>query len=154
MAKIYRIDDIDSSIIEMLKKDGKAKLHTIAKKINLPPSTIHFRIQRMESEGIIRNTIKLDYKKLEKGVKAIVMINASQKEIRASKLTQVDIAKGISKIKGVISADVVTGDSDLIAIVRAKDVDELNKIVLENIQKIEGIEKTKTMIVLTEVEAD
>ena len=46
--------------------------------------------------------------------------------------------------------DHVSGGTDLIAMIRVKDVSEFDKILLGKLQRIEGIEKTQSLIVIHE----
>ncbi len=54
------------------------------------------------------------------------------------------VAGEIRAIDGVVSADDVSGPYDVIVRVRAADMDELGKMVVSRIQKIEGITRTLT----------
>ena len=45
---------------------------------------------------------------------------------------------------------IVTGGTDLIIKVRAKDVGELNDFVIKKLRSIDGVDKTQTAIVLQE----
>jgi DNA-binding Lrp family transcriptional regulator len=47
-------------------------------------------------------------------------------------------------------ADIVSGGTDIVALVRVKDVKEFDHVLLEKIQMIEGIEKTQSLIVIHE----
>ena len=54
------------------------------------------------------------------------------------------VADEVRAIDGVIAADDVTGPYDVIAQSEAANVDELGKMVVSNIQLIEGITRTLT----------
>jgi DNA-binding Lrp family transcriptional regulator len=54
------------------------------------------------------------------------------------------VAKEVSKIKGVKSAEDVTGPYDVIVRAEAKSVDDLGKLVVAKIQGVEGITRTLT----------
>ncbi len=55
-----------------------------------------------------------------------------------------DVAVQIAAIDGVVAADDVTGPYDVIARAEARSVDELGKLVVSHIQRIEGITRTVT----------
>jgi DNA-binding Lrp family transcriptional regulator len=55
-----------------------------------------------------------------------------------------DVATKISAIGGVISAEDVTGPYDVIARTEAGSVDDLGRMVVSQIQRIEGITRTVT----------
>lgn len=55
-----------------------------------------------------------------------------------------DVATQIAAIDGVVAAEDVTGPYDVIARATARSVDELGKLVVSKIQRIEGITRTVT----------
>jgi DNA-binding Lrp family transcriptional regulator len=54
------------------------------------------------------------------------------------------VAKAAGQIKGVLSAEDVTGPYDVIVRAEAKNVDDLGKLVVARIQGVEGITRTLT----------
>lgn len=55
-----------------------------------------------------------------------------------------DVATQVAEIDGVIAAEDVTGPYDVIVRTQARSVDELGKLVVSHIQRIEGITRTVT----------
>jgi DNA-binding Lrp family transcriptional regulator len=55
-----------------------------------------------------------------------------------------DVAAAVAKIPGVEAADDVTGPYDVIVRANAKDVDELGRLVVAQIQTVDGIDRTLT----------
>ncbi|MFA5352810.1 MAG: Lrp/AsnC ligand binding domain-containing protein [Thermodesulfovibrionales bacterium] len=49
-------------------------------------------------------------------------------------------------IKGIITADIVTGPFDIIAVAEGKDTDEIFSRVLMKTRKIKGLNRTETII--------
>ncbi len=58
-------------------------------------------------------------------------------------------ADAISKIDGVKMAHAVTGPFDVIAFAEVPDLTTLSDLVLSKIQKIKGVQKTQTAVVVT-----
>ena len=56
----------------------------------------------------------------------------------------VNVAEAARKITGVLSADDVTGPYDVIVKTEANSLDELGKLVVSQIQSVEGITRTFT----------
>ncbi|GAA2717609.1 MULTISPECIES: Lrp/AsnC ligand binding domain-containing protein [Streptomyces] len=54
------------------------------------------------------------------------------------------VAEVIGKIEGVIQAEDVTGPYDVIVRAQADTVDELGRMVVAKVQKVEGITRTLT----------
>ena len=55
-----------------------------------------------------------------------------------------DVAVAVGKIKGVARSDDVTGPYDVIVVTEAPTLDDLGKLVVSEIQKVEGITRTFT----------
>jgi DNA-binding Lrp family transcriptional regulator len=61
-----------------------------------------------------------------------------------------DVAGEIASVKGVVSAEAVTGPYDVIARAEANSLDELGGLVIQRIQSVEGVTRTLTCPVLHE----
>ena len=61
----------------------------------------------------------------------------------------VDVARAVSGIDGVAVAEGVTGPYDVIVRVEAPSIDDLGRLVVSDIQRIEGITRTVTCPVVT-----
>ncbi len=70
-------------------------------------------------------------------VSGYVLINTTMG--KASEAT-----KEISNISGVVKAESVTGQYDVIVVVEAEDINDLGKIVANQIQKVPGVIGTIT----------
>lgn len=146
------VDKKDRTILRALKKDARHSTHQISKAINIPVTTVHHRIKRMEKEGVIRGyTTLVDNKKLGILISAYVLITVDYNALKKNNKNQYQLGEDIKKLKGVESVDIVAGETDLIAKVHAPNVDELNDLVTQKMRMFEGIDKTKTVIVLQNV---
>ncbi len=74
-------------------------------------------------------------------MKAYVLINVRSGKAR-------EVVKKLGQVKGVKNASACWGRPDVFALVEAKDDEALADRVLNNIQKIDGIESTDTHIVI------
>jgi DNA-binding Lrp family transcriptional regulator len=75
-------------------------------------------------------------------MKAYVLINASPGRA-------LEIAQRIQGQPGIAAADAITGEYDVIAVCEAPDVNAIGALIVEKIQKIEGVFKTITCLVVT-----
>ena len=139
------MDRIDRDILAELQRDGKAGIRTVARKAGIPMSTAHHRIMKMEEGGVIRRYSAIpDYRKVGLPVCAYLLVNVSYSGISS----QEEVAGHIRKIPNVLSADIVSGEIDIIAKVRAEDIDSLGDTVIRRIRKIPGVAKTVTSVVM------
>jgi len=66
------LDKTDLKIIEALKTNAKQTTSQISKKFNIPITTVHNRIKKLEKNGVIKTySPVLDYHKLGKFIYAI-----------------------------------------------------------------------------------
>ena len=145
------MDNNDEKILNLMKENSKLTTQQISKKTLMPITTVHYRIKKLEKEGIIKKyTLELDHKKLGKNVTAYIHIIVDYKSLREKNITQHELAKVLKQFDFVEEAAIVTGGVDIIIKVRVKDVDELDDLIVKKLRNINGIEKTQTMVVLSE----
>jgi DNA-binding Lrp family transcriptional regulator len=70
-------------------------------------------------------------------VRAYILI---QNEVGASR----EVASDVARIKGVTSAEAVTGPYDVIAVAEASDLDDLGRLVVGKVQATGGVTRTLT----------
>lgn len=58
------------------------------------------------------------------------------------------VAQAVRPISGVVAADDVTGPYDVVVRVEAPNMDELGRLVVSQVQMLDGITKTTTMPVV------
>ncbi len=143
------MDEKDKKILAVLKEHGDFTTRQISKKTLLPPTTIHNRIKSLKKEGVIKKfTIDIDNKKIDRGFSAYILISANLSALKQKQKSQYDLVRELKKIPFVEKVHIVSGGTDIVAFVRAKDVEEYDRILLEKIQMIEGIDNTQSLIVL------
>ena len=54
------------------------------------------------------------------------------------------VATAVADIDGVTSVSAVSGPYDVIAVTRTADVDELGRLIMDEVQTVEGITRTLT----------
>jgi len=142
-----KIDEIDEKILKILKENSKEKIVNIAKKLNLPISTVYNRIKKLEEEKIIsKYTIDIDYRKLGFVVKALTLIKYDP----SSGISQRDLLYELLKFEYVEKGFIITGEWDLLIITRFRNIEEMSDFILQKLRNIRGVKETYTMVVLEE----
>lgn len=150
--KIFELYNENKAIITLLQKDSRMTTNEISKETGIPQTTVYNRIKKLEGKGIIKSfTIKLNRKAIGKGLIAYVFCAVSYRTSTGNKLSQIEVARQIKALPEVEEVSIVTGEIDLIVKVAVKDVDALNDFVIVKLRDIEGVEKTITSVVLSEV---
>jgi len=145
------VDKKDLTIIEVLKHNSNFSTQQISKKTNIPITTVHNHIKKLEKGGVIEGyTVKLNNKKIGKPIAAYIMITVDYKLLQQLKISQYDLARKLRANPAAEDATMVTGAVDIIIKVRFKDIDELNQFVTIELRNIKGVEKTQTAVILNE----
>jgi DNA-binding Lrp family transcriptional regulator len=72
-------------------------------------------------------------------ISAIVLINAEVSRIP-------EVAQAIAELEGVSEVYSVAGDADLIAMIRVREHEQLNDVIADRLNKVEGVTGTNTHI--------
>jgi len=133
------MDDIDREIIKILKNHGRATYGEIGKKVGLSEGAVRKRINELVDSGIIRRfTVKVG---LTEGAEAIILISLNP-SFPTSEISDI-----LMKIPNVENVYEVTGQYDIVAVVSAMNIAEVNECI-EKIRRVEGVTNTNTMIIL------
>lgn len=137
---MQRFDDLDMKILSELTKDASISIPQLSKKLNINSSVLYSRIKRLMKRELIRKfTVIINESQLGINIKATVGIN------RDPKLKE-PIHNELMKIPEIRSLIEVTGRFDIILSVYTRTLEELHKVVIERIGKIEGIQATETFV--------
>lgn len=141
------LDEKDMEILKALRENSKNPINKLSKKTGIPPATVHHRIRRMEKSGIIRRyTIEVDEEKAGYTLHAYIFL--SVQPLAKGKLDQRAMSEKLARHELVQDAAVLAGDVDMLLKVRARNMDELNHFILDYLRNIEGVDKTKTLMVM------
>jgi len=133
------MDDKDREILKILKTDGRAGYSVIGKKIGLSEGAVRKRIKTLTDMSVIRKfTVRIS---VAEGAEAIALLSTNPA------LPTKEVSKMIQAIPNVEIIYEVTGEYDIVAVIGGMNVVEVNECI-EKIRRVEGIQKTNTMIVL------
>ena len=137
-----KIDDNDLRIIEMLTKNARCSLRDIAAVVNLSPSSIRNRMERLVDIGVIkRYTLELDHRKLGYEVQVIVLVTSRPSETDR-------IYMRLSKYKEITNVLRTSSPANFICMIQVQDIPQLAQFITGELEKLEGIERIETMFIL------
>jgi DNA-binding Lrp family transcriptional regulator len=144
-----KLDEKDVEILNLLQENCNVSMKEIARKIEVPVTTVYSKIKRMKNLAIIKGySAILDHKKLDRGTTAFILASFAYRLTGAEEmLSQREIAREISRFPEVQEVHIITGDWDLLIKVKDKDVDAVGKFVIDKLRRVKGIEKTLTCMV-------
>jgi Lrp/AsnC family transcriptional regulator for asnA, asnC and gidA len=128
-----KLDKDDLALIKELQMNGRASYSKLSKKIGMPSSTIHDKVKRLISIGIIKGyTIIIDKEKIGLNNVAIIGVETGAKQFR-------DVAKSLCEIREIAEVYGTTAEFDLMVKVRASSREELSD-VLNRIRSLDGVD--------------
>ena len=139
------LDELDLQILELLIKDCRTPYLEIARICHVSGGTIHVRMKKMEDMGIIRGSrIVLNLPKLGYDVCCFVGIYVD----KTSSFNRV--FDEMSHIKEVVELHLTTGDYSMFAKVVCSNISDLQDLLLNKINNIDGVQRTDTYISLSQ----
>ncbi len=150
---LAKLDEKDLAILAMIQADGKLTAKQIAKKTGVPLTTVFAKTKRWEEQGIIAMyRAILSPEKLSSGTAAFILASVSYRaKADDSPVSQRAVAEEIAKFAEVQEVHIITGDWDLLVKLRAENVEEIGKFVVDKLRLISGLEKTLTCMVFETV---
>jgi DNA-binding Lrp family transcriptional regulator len=132
-----KLDNIDITILEMLKKDARISFREIARKIDVSPDTISNRFERLKEQGVIVNSTVI-INPIKIGYSFIARFGVDVKPSYSSQ-----VLEEIIKIPSVIVASKLVGKYDLISIIVIKNFKHLCEL-RDHILEMPYVEKVET----------
>jgi Lrp/AsnC family transcriptional regulator for asnA, asnC and gidA len=127
------MDDLDLQIIKYLEEDGRISYNKLAKKLNTPSSTIHFRIKKLiEEKIIVRFSSIINIGKL--GYETVGWVGITIDSLKTDEVS--GILASFEEVRIVVATG---GAHNIVVQILAKNERELWNFIRENIQTIEGV---------------
>ncbi|SFL30178.1 Lrp/AsnC family transcriptional regulator [Geodermatophilus ruber] len=139
------LDDIDRRIVDALRADGRLSVRALAEQVHVSRAAVHARVQRLERDGVLLGyQARVDPDRLGLSVSALVHLRIAQQ-------TWKEVRERICAIPEVWHATLVSGEYDLVLLVRTSDAAALRDLVLNRLQAIPSVRATHTILILDEV---
>ena len=132
MSDDFAVDEIDMSIVEQLRSNGRATNQQIADRLDLTAATVSARIRRMEDANKLRVVAVSDFS--AHGYNVLMEI-AIEVEGRAAS----EVVKELVEFPEVFAAHLVTGRYDIDMLVALHDFDDLSDLLLNKFSSVKGI---------------
>ncbi len=143
--KDYQIDNVDKKIIALLMKDAMMPYTEIGHRVLMSTGTVHVRMKNLKKHGIVKGTsLNLDFSRLGYDLTAFVGVYLE----KGSNYDKV--IKRLEKIPEVLEAYYTTGVYSIFMKLVCRNTEHLRKVLNEEVQRVEGIDRTETIISLEE----
>lgn len=133
------LDEIDLSILQALRRDGRVAFAQIAGQLGVSPGMIRQRYNRLVEQGILK--VIAITNPLQMGYKTMAMIGI---RVDGSKL--LEVAEKISALEEVIYMVICSGRFDIFAEVVCRDHEDLLQFLTEKLSAIEGVRESESFM--------
>lgn len=135
-------DPIDRALLALLRENARRSTADLARELGLSRTTVQSRIERLERARVIAGyTVRVDDAIEAALVRAHVMVTVGPKQTGA-------IEAALRRIPEVRSLHSVSGAFDLLAVVAAPSIQQLDALI-DRIGALDGVERTTSAIVLS-----
>jgi Lrp/AsnC family leucine-responsive transcriptional regulator len=135
------INEIDRKILNILQTDARIANVEIARQVGLAPSAVLERIRKLEERGVIKGfETKLDAAAVDFGLTAFVAVRTHD--------CCAETDKFLAEIPEVLEVHDVAGEDSYLLKVRAKNTEDLARILRERLKNVPNVASTKTTVVL------
>lgn len=138
-----RIDSKDRKILSLVQKDAKLPQAEIARRVGLSTAAVNERLRKLEQTGVIRGyAARVDPHAVGVGVTAFVEVFMEHPRYEGAFLEE------LQRIDEVQECHHITGDFSLLLKVRVRDMNGLQRLLLQKLNSAEGVRQTRTVMVL------
>ena len=145
------MDEKDEAIIRVLERRSGLSSRALSKLLDIPMSTVHRRIKKLEQEGVITGyKAMINYEKTTRPIGALLLINLSEVIPGKGHIPKKNILRSLrsfDEIEEII--EVQAADFDLVAKARFQSLKKLSDFI-EELRYVEGIEETSSAIITEE----
>ena len=138
------LDETDHRILDELTRDGRMSMRTLAETLHISRANAYARVDRLRTTGVIRGfRAEVDPELSGLGTSAYITLNVRQAAWR-------QIAEQLQALPGIVHIALVGGEFDVVLLVRARDNADLRRLVLDEIQDMDGVVSTRTLLIFEE----
>lgn len=142
------VDETDHGIIEALIADGRISMRALAERLHISRAAVYSRVERLERDGVITGySATVDHRKYGRPLSAYVNLKVAQQSWKS-------LRPRVMGIDDVEHAALVSGEYDIVLLVRTRDVGTLRDLVLTRLQDMPEVLSTQTVLIFDDLVPD
>ena len=144
------IDSLDRKILSALQADGRASNVELSAQVHLSAPQCFRRVRALEERGVIRGyRADVQPSALGLGVMAYVSLNIDGGQFGRVREIEADIRN----FPQILECHTVSGDSDYLLKVVARDLKALSQFLTDQLMQVPGVDDVRSMICMEEIKA-
>jgi Lrp/AsnC family transcriptional regulator for asnA, asnC and gidA len=141
VGKMKQLDEIDRTIVTHLQYDGRMPFTEIATKLGLSEGSVRRRVKQMTESGVLQIVGIVEPQLLDWQAAGMIGVNVRAGQIEAA-------AHQIAQFPEVTYLFMSSGGFDLFIEVYCRDRGHFVSFLSEKLQKVPGVERTETFMIL------
>jgi Lrp/AsnC family transcriptional regulator, leucine-responsive regulatory protein len=142
------LDATDRRILTVLQRQGRISNADLSERVNLSPSACHRRVQRLESDGYIRDYVALlDLRKMGRPTTVFVEITLQG---QADELLEA-FEREVARVPDVLECHLMAGTADYLLKVVAEDTEDFARIHRQHLARLPGVAQMQSSFALRTV---
>ncbi|WP_422740703.1 Lrp/AsnC family transcriptional regulator [Micromonospora sp. WMMD729] len=138
------MDEVDRRILAELVRDGRTSVRTLAERIHISRTNAYARVERLVRDGVITGfRAQVAPEAAGLGTSAYMALTIEQNTWR-------EVSAELAQVRYVEHVALLSGEHDVLALVRAPDNAALRDVVLDRVQRIAGVLSTRSWLVFEE----
>jgi Lrp/AsnC family leucine-responsive transcriptional regulator len=138
------LDDKDRRILALVQRDAKLAQAEIARRVGLSAAAVNERLKKLETAGFLRRYVAVvDPKAVGAGIAAFVEVFVEHPRSEPGFIEQM---RGLDEVQ---ECHHITGEFSLLLKIRVRDMEALQRLLIDQINSLEGVRQTRTVIVLS-----
>ncbi|WP_425831814.1 Lrp/AsnC family transcriptional regulator [Streptomyces fractus] len=138
------LDAIDRDILQLLLKDGRASIRSVAEQVHVSRANAYARINRLIEDRVIRGFgARVNHERAGQGASAYITLKIVQNTWRT-------VREQLRRLPEASHIALVSGDFDVLILVHTEDNRALRELVLTKLQSIPEVLSTRTLLVFEE----
>ncbi len=145
---VYKIDEKDKAILNILQQNAKATVTEIAQKIHLSTSPTFDRIKRLEVNGIIKQYVTLvDHSKVNRGLMVICYVSLKEHNKNAG----TKFIQSILAMPEVLECYSISGEFDFMLKVVGENMERYYDFHVNKLSQAENVGHIQSVFVMGKI---
>ncbi|KXH70942.1 MAG: hypothetical protein AM326_12160 [Candidatus Thorarchaeota archaeon SMTZ-45] len=150
ISKKKKLDDKDEKLLYLLQKDSKQSISNLSKSLGIGISSVHARMKALKETGVIKQyTAIINPDSVNRETLAFILVTVRYRAPgKKGVLSQREFCEQIAVHPLVQGVYVLSGEYDVLLKVRAENIGEMNKFIVDFLRELPEVDRTLTMFAM------
>ncbi len=150
ISKMKELDDKNRKLLHLLQNDSKQSISKLSEALGIGISSVHARMKALKDTGVIKKySAVVDPTKVDRETLAFILVTVRYRVPgKKDVLSQREFCQAIALHPLVQGVHVLSGEYDVLLKVRTKNIDAMNRFIVDYLRELPEVDKTLTMFAM------